>query len=86
MNLYRGTHWCEFCPAPRIEKTGGSIRIIDGPPNSTGNGEIRVTGGDGRIYVAPVLITHYVAMHEYAPPQEFVEACLRQVSQCQDDA
>jgi hypothetical protein len=39
-----------------------------------GNGEIRVTGRNGNIYVAPVLVLHYVVVHGYAPPPEFVDA------------
>jgi hypothetical protein len=39
-----------------------------------GNGEIRVRALDGRIYVAPVLIYHYVVSHGYLPPGEFIAA------------
>ncbi|MEJ7786715.1 MAG: hypothetical protein WKF96_18085 [Solirubrobacteraceae bacterium] len=40
------------------------------------NGEIRVTGEDGTVYAAPTMIAHYVAEHDYLPPQEFVDALL----------
>jgi hypothetical protein len=39
-----------------------------------GNGEIRVAGSRGRIYVAPVLVAHYVQAHHYLPPAVFVDA------------
>jgi len=32
--------------------------------------------GEGRLYVAPSLILHYIAEHGYAPPQEFQAAVL----------
>ena len=32
--------------------------------------------GTNRIYAAPNLIYHYVAVHHYSPPEEFVEAVL----------
>jgi hypothetical protein len=43
-----------------------------------GNGEIRVTGRDGVVYAAPVLIAHYVSAHGYQPPQVFVDAVMAQ--------
>ncbi|MGW0731163.1 DUF7919 family protein [Streptomyces sp. NPDC002851] len=39
--------------------------------------EILVGSGDGRVYVAPNLVTHYIDAHSYQPPQEFIEAVLR---------
>jgi hypothetical protein len=51
--------------------------MLNLPPDITGNGEIRVWSGDGVIYVAPVLILHYVKVHGYRPPQSFVDAVLR---------
>ena len=41
-----------------------------------GSAEIRVQGKEGKVYAAPTLIYHYVAAHDYDPPQEFVEALL----------
>lgn len=76
VNLYRGKHACEFCPAPEFRLTPNGLRLAHSQPGTTGNGEIRVEGLSGVIYVAPALIVHYVADHHYAPPQEFVEAVL----------
>lgn len=63
-NLCRGYHWCEFCEnSENLYEEGGC-----------GNGEIHVKGRDGKIYVAPVLILHYVKKHNYLPPSEFISA------------
>ena len=35
---------------------------------------IRVFGKDGLIYAAPTLLYHYVSVHHYRPPDEFVRA------------
>ncbi|MFI9719123.1 hypothetical protein ACIHFE_05610 [Streptomyces sp. NPDC052396] len=56
-----GTHECEFC--------SGSIPAV-------GNGEIHVYADSGETYSAPALVCHYVELHRYAPPQEFVDALL----------
>lgn len=37
------------------------------------NGEIRVTR-NGITYAAPILITHYIEVHGYCPPGEFLRA------------
>jgi len=41
---------------------------------SMGNGEIRVPAADGSLFAAPTLIGHYVAVHGYLPPAEFLYA------------
>ncbi len=33
--------------------------------------------GNGVLYVAPELITHYINSHRYLPPAEFIEAIMR---------
>lgn len=67
VNLYRGWHSCPFCQAvdlTRIERW------------RSGNGEIRVPGLDGVVYVAPQLVAHYIAAHQYLPPQGFIDAVI----------
>lgn len=68
---YMGYHTCQFCaeskPVVQVEWEGGRFAL--------GDGEIRVIG-TGVVYAAPTLIYHYVADHDYAPPQEFVQAVL----------
>lgn len=61
VNLCRGAHICHLCK-----------RQV----KPYGNGEIRVTGSDGKVYAAPVLIVHYVEAHHYAPPEEFINAVM----------
>jgi len=74
VNLYRGVHYCEFCPEPLFEKIEDRLvskKIRDCP---NGNGEIHVQGKDGVVYKAPVLVAHYVEVHKYLPPAEFIAA------------
>src|SRR5262245_29187454 len=44
-----------------------------------GNGQIRIRGASELWYAAPAMIAHYVAVHEYLPPPEFVAAVLNPV-------
>jgi hypothetical protein len=76
VNLYRGSHLCEFCPPPPMKMSPGGIPMLDPLPGTTGNGEIRITASNGITYVAPILILHYVVAHGYLPPQEFVDAAI----------
>jgi hypothetical protein len=65
----RGIHDCELCPA------GGSrYAMRKGESLLLGSAEIRVFGKGDTIYAAPTLIYHYVAAHEYKPPEEFIRA------------
>jgi hypothetical protein len=57
----RGTYACDFC---------------EGRNKPAGSAEIRVPG-QGRVYAAPELVYHYVAVHDYLPPEEFIEAVLQ---------
>lgn len=41
-----------------------------------GLAEIRVAAVQGQLYAAPNLIYHYVVIHNYSPPVEFVRAVL----------
>jgi hypothetical protein len=67
--LTRGLHACEFCPSGSAyfsERNGKRLLL--------GAAEIRVFSDGGRIYAAPNLIYHYVLIHHYQPPEEFVKA------------
>ncbi|MDJ0756123.1 MAG: hypothetical protein QNJ45_21520 [Ardenticatenaceae bacterium] len=48
---------------------------IDGEHFAVGGGEIRVIGHE-EIFAAPDLILHYVVVHQYQPPPEFVSAVM----------
>jgi hypothetical protein len=58
----RGVHLCWFCR--------------DLLRNKEGNGQIRVLGKNGVRYAAPTLVHHYVTLHHYLPPTEFIEAVI----------
>jgi hypothetical protein len=66
----RGHHRCPFC---RASSSGVEVSR-KGKRSWLGSAEIHIEGKDGKIYAAPDLIYHYVAAHDYAPPDEFVEA------------
>ena len=76
INLYKGSHSCEFCPGPVFKKTESGRVSMERIPGTGGNGEIHVPGLNGITYIAPALIDHYVTVHQYLPPQEFVDAVL----------
>ena len=61
-----GSHECEFCEA--VNDSGGAWEY--------GSGEIWVFGSDLVHYVAPDMIHHYVIIHQYHPPEEFIQAVL----------
>lgn len=78
VNLFRGSHTCDFCLAELREQgpvAGPALITALKDVGAMGNGEI-VVKGDRAWYHAPVLITHYVERHEYLPPQEFIDAVL----------
>src|SRR5690242_3831921 len=58
VNLYRGHHYCEFCPKPFFKEDANELRLIDAGPGTFGTGEIRIVATSGITYVAPVLILH----------------------------
>lgn len=41
---------------------------------ASGNGELWILDADDRVYAAPCLISHYVNVHQYRPPTEFLDA------------
>ena len=38
--------------------------------------KIRVVSSDGKVYASPELIKHYIEMHHYLPPQDFIDAVM----------
>ena len=82
VELYRGKHICELCvKSPDLVKTRLPNSVVLDPNCSwargsdqrSSNGEIRVSG-EGIIFAAPVLIVHYIEVHNYLPPTEFLRA------------
>lgn len=68
--LSRGYHTCDLCS----ESTEDFMAVeAFGRPIMLGNGEIHVFADDVG-FAAPTLVAHYVAEHDYAPPEAFVTA------------
>jgi hypothetical protein len=70
--IMRGFHLCELCS----EGTSARDRLSDKHANIRSYGEIRIESVRGLIYAAPMLIHHYVAVHNYLPPQGFLDALM----------
>jgi hypothetical protein len=78
-NCCKGKHICDLCSMPDDAKPvdDPSIgRFMEWSKERWGNGEIHVRSAAGKVYSAPVLIIHYVEVHGYCPPREFVDAVL----------
>jgi hypothetical protein len=67
----RGLHVCEMCGS----RESNAVRRNE-EELLLGSAEIRVVGIQGQLYAAPNLIYHYVVVHNYSPPAEFVDAVL----------
>jgi hypothetical protein len=66
VNQIRGVHACNLC----------GERTFDSP--FIGSCELWVPdGAQGLIYAAPSMIVHYVEVHGYKPPDEFIEAVMQ---------
>ena len=78
-NLCKGKHICDLCSMPddaRPVDDPSIDRFLEWIKGRSGNGEIHVRSAAGKVYSAPVLIVHYVEVHEFCPPKEFVDAVL----------
>jgi len=68
-----GYHFCELCGneasyvITQVQYAGEELLL--------GNGEIW-TIGKSVLYAAPTLIYHYVTVHNYQPPYEYIESVL----------
>ena len=69
VHVTRGTHNCDFCSEGRI--------WLDDKSELLGHAEmwIPATSRDV-VFSAPTLIYHYCREHDYAPPQEFIDAVM----------
>lgn len=72
VNEFRGFHDCDFCDT--IVKPVTARRNDE--ELQLGSAEIRVPGKNGIVYIAPNLIYHYVTVHHYQPPAEFIDAII----------
>lgn len=70
-NVLRGVQDCQFCDEESplfVEDSCSNLRTY------LGTGEIRVEDNLGNLYAAPTLLYHYVLVHDYRPPEGFLEA------------
>jgi hypothetical protein len=51
--------------------------IVDGTPVCLGSAEIRIQSREGRRFVCPDMVYHYVQRHKYRPPAEFIDAVMQ---------
>jgi hypothetical protein len=66
----RGLHFCPFCkPEGPVLAEQNESRIL------LGSAEVRVFDPEGKAaFASPNLVHHYVAVHHYLPPPEFLAA------------
>lgn len=90
VELTCGHHVCEFCEDSKLVDVPVAEYRLKGEAyhasgaamgrlyetGAVGNGEIRVLGKDGVVYAGPAMLHHYIAMHQYLPPQEFIDAVM----------
>jgi hypothetical protein len=62
---HKGSHDCPFC---EISKSGSSAETKGSEVHSIIQGKIT--------YIFPSLLKHYIKVHHYLPPQEFIDAIM----------
>ena len=76
-NLCRGVHDCDLCdPLDDVPPLDFNRFLEWVKEPRAGNGEVHVRAAGGKVYSAPVLIVHYVEVHHYRPPKEFIDAVM----------
>lgn len=77
-NQMRGFHLCEICTTddPDPDPSKAPEVTWQGRSRSLGSAEIWVTTRSGLTYACPDLIVHYIDVHCYCPPRDFVAALL----------
>jgi hypothetical protein len=68
-NVIRGIHPCDFCGEGIFRERRDGCRTM------LGMSELWVPFGSGWL-AAPTLIVHYVELHSYLPPNNFIEAVM----------
>ena len=79
VNPMRGIYQCNICRVsqwPLLPLEENPSVNIEGKRLFLGNWEIWIPGRHGRIFASPALIIHYVRVHGYRPPEEFVAAVI----------
>jgi hypothetical protein len=73
----RGLFPCAIAPCEPTMKWPPPTVTVDGKEIYLGDAEVVVGFDGGKWFVAPNLVYHYIAAHDYRPPDEFIEAVLR---------
>jgi len=79
VNQMRGIHECNFCRAeqwPPLPVKDHPSLTIENRIFALGSKEIWIPGPNGKIFASPALVIHYVEVHEYCPPEEFIAAVM----------
>jgi hypothetical protein len=69
-----GVHACELCQFQAVDGSSEWSGMA-GLKSAIACGELFIPGNN-RVYLAPVMIAHYIGVHWYAPPEEFCEAVM----------
>jgi hypothetical protein len=73
INPMRGYSPCELCQ----DNAQWPITVsLNEKVVNLGSAEIRVISEDNTIYASPNMIIHYILVHGYYPPEEFINAVL----------
>ncbi len=62
----------QLCSEKQVNRTAGWHFCC----HCTGSAEVHIRAPNGQVYAAPSLVLHYVEVHNYRPPDEFIEAVL----------
>lgn len=65
--VFRHFEYCQICNSGKIFEIQNNSKVY------FGNGEVRVFFRD-TIFASPSLISHYIKVHNYLPPLEYIEA------------
>jgi hypothetical protein len=69
VNVIRGIHLCNLCGEKRVEVNCRSSKVI------LGMSEILIPASHG-YFASPSMVLHYIELHQYAPPQEYISAVM----------
>jgi hypothetical protein len=81
VNQMRGIHECNFCRAEQwpVLPTKDHPSLTSGDRTSVlGSKEIWIPALDRTIFASPALVIHYVDVHQYCPPEEFIAAVMNE--------
>jgi hypothetical protein len=83
----RGWHYCNLCVSDSDRQSVAdyvkSVAQSDRGDFTVGSAEVHVRGPSAVTFVAPDMVIHYVVVHGYRPPEDFVKAVLESPS-CAD--